>query len=51
MWKICQAEDSREISSIILSEKQRLSSAVVVIGALRVNFLIFITDHAWEYWD
>ena len=42
MWILCQAEDSPEISSIILSEKtmkkySRLSSAAVVIGALRVK--------------
>ena len=37
-------EDSHEISSIILSEKQRLSSAAVVVGALRVTrqVLLFV---------
>ena len=42
MWILCLAEDSLETSSLIFSEKQWkkylwLSSAAVVIGALRVN--------------
>ena len=45
MWILCLAEDSLETSSLMFSEKQRkkylwMSSAAVVIGALRVNLLI-----------
>ena len=43
MWIPCLAEDSHEIWSLIFSEKQWKSicaAAAVVIGALRVNFLI-----------
>ena len=41
MWILCLAEDSLETSSLIFSENDekyfRMSSAAVVIGALRVN--------------
>ena len=41
MWIVCQADNSHEMSRLVLSEKKKkkkkLSSAAVVIGALRVK--------------
>ena len=45
-----QAEDSHEISSLILSEKQknlRMSSAAVVIGALRLKYSLLLLS-VWK---
>ena len=45
MWIICQANDSHEISGLVFFEKLKkiyfkMSSAAVVIGALRVNIYV-----------
>ena len=41
MWIVCQADDSHEISRLVFFEKLKkyfkMSSAAVVIGALKVN--------------
>ena len=49
MWILCPAEDSLETSSLIFSEKNNekylwMSSAAVVTGALRLNFLLDIQN-------
>ena len=54
MWILCLEEDSLEKSSLIFSEKQWkkkiwMSSAAVVIGALRVNALLRAALHKREY--
>ena len=39
MWIVSNADDSQEMSRLFsLKNKKKLSSAEVVIGALRVNF-------------
>ena len=54
MWILCLAEDSLETSSLIFSEKKNtmkkqlwMSSAAVVIGALKVKALFHVMAQLW----
>ena len=43
MWIISQADDSHEMSILVFSEKKKkVSSAAVVIGALRINSAFYV---------